>query len=166
MKNKKEKNWFVQQEQKKAQLQATAPSKSTPVKAAPVKVVAVKNPILTVLEKSKKEAQHYKDALAFAHQVSHAKDSALQTIHLTMADTLVFNMPKDGDYKQLWEKGQLALLVTFPRNWKHITLKALIQSMDLDLDEIDEEFEDWDHLDANDRFDLLFEIGLSVYQAR
>ncbi len=175
---KKNTNWFASQAQKKEQLaKKTGAVQGTPTdkkkvvvritkKKAPSKVVEIKSPILTVLDKSNKEDQHYQSALAFANQVSDSKSAALQTVHFTMQDTLVFNIKKDAEYKRLWESSQLALLVSFPCNWKTIGLRDLIKVLTIDLDDFDDDgdndFDEWDDLTAEERFDLLFETGLQV----
>lgn len=180
----KNNHYFATQAQKKEQMEKQAQAKTqgqanqgSPTdkkrlvvkvtgKKAVSKVVEVKSPILSVLEKSKKEDDHFQSALAFANKVSDPKSTAIQTVHVTMQDTLVFNMKKDAEYNSLWTSQQLAQLVAFPRNWKTIGLRDLIKVLAIDLDDFDDDgdndFDEWDDLSAEERFDLLFETGLQV----
>ncbi len=159
---KKNTNWFEQNQK------SNNPKEATQKKASASKVIEVKSPILSVLEKSKKEDLHYREALAFAYKHSNAKNDILHTVHLTMQDTLVFDIPKDAAYEKLWRQHELALLVSFPANWKSISLAGISKALQIDpeSDDLfeDADFDEWDHLEADERFDLLYETGLRIYE--
>lgn len=186
MSKKKGTNWFVEQEKANSPQKKNAPPDSGKSKSKTTsKSVTVKAPILAVLEKSKKEDLHFEQAFAFANRTSNAKSDVIQTVHYTMQDSLVFNMDKDNTYNDLWTSQKLALLMCFPCNWKTISLKDLIEVLSLDVslemltgsrdsddedddgddnDDFDMEFAEWNELDPEERFDLLYETGLKIYE--
>ncbi len=149
-------NWFETQAMKAQTPQEALDSANTqPTKTnQPDYKPVAEAPIVKVQAKSKREVEHYEAAYAFAQRMSDPKNDTRMTIHLNMQDELVFNMPEDEHYKALWEKGELMLLVAFPRNWK---------TMPLSISE--EEAEEFDELDTDDgRFDFLYETGMSVFE--
>lgn len=141
-------NWFSDQQKLKSnQVDAVKTNDFEAIENAP---------ILEVQLKSNRDEEHFKHALSFALSVSSADSTEIQTIHLNMKDELVFNMPKDESFKELWEKKELMLLVEFPRNWK---------TMPITLTEDDED-EYGDLKDPEERFDYLYENGMALYQGR
>lgn len=146
-------NWFEAQAAKGEQ--SNAPQKPQQAKQMDFKPLD-EAPIVKVQMKSKREAAHYEAAFAFAMRMSDAKSEERMTVHLNMQDELVFNMPEDESYEALWKKGELMLLVAFPRNWK---------TMSLNLSEDEEE--DFDDLDTDEgRFDYLYETGMAIYEGK
>lgn len=149
-------NWFKEQEKKQSTL-ATPPqsdenrfqnkqgSDYQPLDEAP---------IVKVQMKSKKEAEHFEAAYAFALKTSDPSSSEVMTVHLNMKDELIFNMEQDQTYLELWERGELMRLVAFPRNWRQAPL------------ELSEEDEDsFGSLETDeDRFDYLYETGMAIYE--
>lgn len=119
-------------------------------------------PIVKLIATSKREASHYNEALKFALKVANPRDNSIQTVHLNLADTLVFNAKQDDAFKRLWLRGELALLVAFPCNWQTLSLKALNALLDIDMDE-DEDAEDWPDMSVEERFDLIYENSLKVH---
>lgn len=128
--------------------------KQTPKKQEVDYKPVVEAPIIKVQAKSTKEAAHYEAAFAFAQRMSDPNSSEQMTVHLNMQDELLFNMKQDETYKTLWEKGELMLLVAFPRNWKTVALNLS-----------EEEADDFDDLDTDEgKFDYLYETGMAVFE--
>jgi hypothetical protein len=158
-------NWFKQQDEKriaagggpKPSKKNAAPGKTAqPAKSAPDFRKVDDAPILTVQMNSKNEERHFEEAFTFAQMVSDPSSDAIMTIHLNMNDELVFNMKQDETFDQLWKQKKLMLLVAFPKNWKTMTIDAFD-------DEDDEPIE----LETDmDRFDYLYEAGMSMYEGK
>lgn len=144
-------NWFLAQEAKKGAV--AKPS----VKAPKEEYKEVNLPIVKVQMNSKKEDQHFNEALAFARNVSDARSTDIQTVHLNMKDELVFNMKQDEAFEALWKAGELMLLIAFPKNWKTMDLSGLELDEDDDLEDLEDEYE---------RFDYLYENGMAVYEGK
>lgn len=149
-------NWFEAQAMKN-QASPQAKSESSKQTAKPKQAdykPVTEAPIIKVQAKSKKEAEHYEAAYAFAQRMSDPNSSEQMTVHLNMRDELEFNIKQDDRFQALWESGELMLLVAFPRNWKTAPLQIS-----------EEEADEFDDLDTEEgKFDYLYETGMAVFE--
>ncbi len=146
------KNWFVEQQQKQA-----APKSKMPAEEKQESYKSLETlPIVKVQMNSSREAEHFQTVYQFALKNSDPKSSEIMTVHLDMKDEIHFNMVQDEAYQSLWKKGELMLLVAFPKNWK---------TMNIEVDpDMEDEDEDMTFDTDEERFDYLYEIGMSVYE--
>lgn len=155
------KNWFL--EQQNAAVQKSDSEKSKPAqmpKASTYKSLEAL-PIVKVQMNSKREAEHFERAYQFALQNSDPNSQDIMTVHLDMNDEIHFNRVQDEAFQIAWQKGELMLLVAFPKNWKTMDLTA-----HLELEEMDEDEDDLDFDAPEDRFDYLYENGMAVYEGK
>lgn len=156
------KNWFLEKE--KSETTKSGSEKSNPVQKAKTSTYKSMEalPIVKVQMKSKREAEHFEKAYQFALKNSDPNSQEIMTVHLDMKDEIHFNMIQDESFQKAWQKGELMLLVAFPKNWETMELTA---EPDLEDFEEDEE-EDLDFDSPEDRFDYLYENGMAVYEGR
>lgn len=146
------KNWFVEQQQKQAVPKSQIPAEEKTESYKSLETL----PIVKVQMKSNREEEHFKAAYQFALKSSDPKSSEVMTVHLDMQDEIHFNMEQDEAFKSAWKKGELMLLIAFPKNWKTMTIEA-----DPDMEDEDE---DMSFETDEDKFDYLYETGMSVYE--
>lgn len=147
---KKNVNWFKEQEKK--QMEQSKKSSDQPKAKTSSEYKEVKAPIMQVKINPKVEDQHFRDALAFAMKMSDSNSSEIMTVHMDMSLKLHFNMAKDENFQTLWREKKLMCLIAFPRNWKTMVIEPLD----------DEDAEDYDFSDPIERFEYLYEIGMSI----
>lgn len=154
-------NWFIQQQNASNQNSNSEKDNSSKMPKASTYKSLETLPIVKVQMNSKREAEHFERAYQFALKNSDPKSQEIMTVHLDMKDEVHFNMVQDEAFKAAWQKGELMLLVAFPKNWKTMNLMA-----DLDLEELEEDAEDFDFDSPEDRFDYLYENGMAVYEGK
>lgn len=150
------KNWFLEQ-------QKPAPSKAKSDQGTKNNSYQSLEtlPIVKVQMKSNREAEHFEKAYQFALKNSDPHSQEIMTVHLNMRDEVQFNMVQDEAFQNVWKRGELMLLVAFPKNWKTMDMKVF-----LDLEEMDEDEDELDFDSQEDRFDYLYENGMAVYEGK
>lgn len=142
-------NYFQAMDQKKqAEGQASTISKQK-VKESTYK--AAKAPILDVKLSPSEEENHYKACLDYCLKMSSKGSQGRIQVHMDMNKKLHFNMPQDEHFKDLWQSKKLLCLIDLPQDWKTMPIEALDE----------EDAEDYDLNDPLERFDYLYETGMS-----
>ncbi len=147
------KNWFVEQQNKQDLPKTKVPAQEKQTTYKSLEIL----PIVKVQMNSNREAEHFKAAYQFALKNSDPKSTEIMTVHLDMKDEIHFNMIQDEAFQAMWKKGELMQLIAFPKNWKTMPIE-----MEAELDE--EEDDDLNFETDEDRFDYLYETGMSVYE--
>ena len=145
------KNWFVEQENKQIAAKSKPIEKEKQTTYKSLEML----PIVKVQMNSSREAEHFKAAYQFALKNSDPKSTEIMTVHLDMKDEIHFNMIQDEAFQTMWKKGELMQLIAFPKNWKTMPME-----MEVEIDE--EEDDDMTFETDEDRFDYLYETGMSV----
>lgn len=148
---KKNKLNYFQMMDKKAAEDTQKPTKSSkPTQIDNYKEVQ-KAPILEVKLSPAEEDAHYKACLDYALKMSSNEPHARIRVYMDMSKQLHFDMAQDQKFQTLWKAKELLCLIDIPQNWKSMSIE--------DLDEDDEE--DYDLSNPMDRFDYLYETGMS-----
>lgn len=145
-------NYFQMMDQKKQNETKSPQKEKTPPATSynEAKKVAILDVVLTPAE----ENEHYQASYQYALKKSDSNGAGRIRIYMDMNKKLHFDPIQDEAFIKLWQSHQLLCLIDLPTNWKTMTLE--------DVD--DEDAEDFDFNDPAERFDYLYEVGMSYYQ--
>lgn len=140
-------NYFQAMDQKKQSASQSAPQSKTKENT----YKTAKAPILEVKLSPSDEENHYKACLDYALKMSSTSNQGSIQVHMDMNKKLHFNMAQDEHFKELWQAKKLLCLIDLPSDWKTMSIEVLDE----------EDAEDYDLNDPLEKFDYLYETGMS-----